>query len=684
MADDPAFGTPFVDIDEWREAPLRHRYVHGGFEGTHTLFSFYLPPPEQYQGRFFQYLEGGAGGHESLLAASADGAGYAEVMGTSWVFDLAFDELGGYLVESNQGHYPGEGVGFADDVQLYRASAQAARYSRRIAAEMYDAEPHHGYVWGQSGGGVRSGMCLENVSDVWAGGVPEVGTALATMPLWSSQALATELLRKDKLHSVVDALEPGGSGDPYAGLDSEQAAALANLFRIGFSPTAVSQLGRFTAWVFNVVMIGEKNPGYYEDFWTKPGYLGYENPESLRAMLVDDKVTVTRVVGPKDVAEAGISLLQLALSAGASGTVPSAFGAEIDYPDPDRLFMTTLRITSGRAAGREMYVNNVLGGILTPFAEECPEMFDGVAPGDEVTIDNRDYLAYLYYHRYNVAGAIPQLTGPRGVIDEFRHLAVGGRPIYAQQYCAAMANEGMPVEKRGDFKAKAIVVMCKQDICVPHGCGTAYDRVVRSELGDRADDTYRMWWVDNASHVAPSVVSPTISETENDPAVWNSRLVDYDPLTAQALRDVVAWAEQGIAPPPSTRYRLDFDNELVLAPTAAERGGIQPVVTASVRGGPRVEVSVGEAVELEGRAEVPPGTGTIVRAQWDPEGVGAFGQSAKDADGSSESIAVSESYTYTRPGTYFPSFRVGSHRHGTEGKGDPVWNLARVRVVVTR
>jgi hypothetical protein len=34
------FGAPFVDVDEWRDEPRRHRYVHGGFEGTHTLFSF--------------------------------------------------------------------------------------------------------------------------------------------------------------------------------------------------------------------------------------------------------------------------------------------------------------------------------------------------------------------------------------------------------------------------------------------------------------------------------------------------------------------------------------------------------------------------------------------------------------------------------------------------------------------
>ena len=46
---DPLFAEPYIDIDEWRDAPVRHRYVHGGFRGTDTRFSFYLPPKGQYR-----------------------------------------------------------------------------------------------------------------------------------------------------------------------------------------------------------------------------------------------------------------------------------------------------------------------------------------------------------------------------------------------------------------------------------------------------------------------------------------------------------------------------------------------------------------------------------------------------------------------------------------------------------
>jgi len=40
--DDPHFGAPYIDADEWRDKPRRHRYIHGGFEKTETLFA--TPP----------------------------------------------------------------------------------------------------------------------------------------------------------------------------------------------------------------------------------------------------------------------------------------------------------------------------------------------------------------------------------------------------------------------------------------------------------------------------------------------------------------------------------------------------------------------------------------------------------------------------------------------------------------
>lgn len=242
---------------------------------------------------------------------------------------------------------------------------------------------------------------------------------MGTIPLWSAQALATELPRKDKLAGVVDALEPGGSGDPFAGLDSDQRDALVNPFRMGFSPRTVSPLGRSSAWVFQVCLLDDHDPGYYTDFWTAPGYLGYELPEALRNRLVDVTTVVTEVIRAEDVA--GLSPILLA-TAGTAG-LPAVFAARVDHPDSDQLFMAKLTVTSGKAAGRTMYIMTVADHGLVPFSERCPEMFADVEPGDEVRIDNRDYLAYLYDHRQGVAGLLPDLVGPRGIIQEHRHLA---------------------------------------------------------------------------------------------------------------------------------------------------------------------------------------------------------------------------------------------------------------------
>ena len=194
---------------------------------THTRASFYFPPPELYRGRFFQYLEGGSGGHEQLLPTQP------------WTFRLAFEDLGGYLVESNQGHFPNEGMGFANDWELFGASAASAIFAKQLAAEMYGAEPHHGYVWGGSGGGSRSIYCLENRPDVYDGASPHV---IWSSPLGSSWSPIGYWWLHRKLDDIIDAVEPGGSGDPFATLSHDEREALAALYRYGFPRGGVATL----------------------------------------------------------------------------------------------------------------------------------------------------------------------------------------------------------------------------------------------------------------------------------------------------------------------------------------------------------------------------------------------------------------------------------------------------------
>src|SRR5207245_429030 len=66
--------------------------------------------------------------------------------------------LGGYMIESNQGHI-GDDIDpkGGDDPTLYghRASAEVPRFSKHVAAQIYGEAPHHSYVFGGSGGGRR-------------------------------------------------------------------------------------------------------------------------------------------------------------------------------------------------------------------------------------------------------------------------------------------------------------------------------------------------------------------------------------------------------------------------------------------------------------------------------------------------------------------------------------------------
>ena len=134
---DAYFGAPWIDRDEWRDTPIPHRHVHGGFANTDTRFTFYFPPAEQWQGRLFHPIEGGHAGHEDFFG------GYAGQI--SGVMQMV-TRLGGYMVESDSGHI-GDDVDprAGDDPTLYghRASIESARLSKYLAAQIYGSEPHH-------------------------------------------------------------------------------------------------------------------------------------------------------------------------------------------------------------------------------------------------------------------------------------------------------------------------------------------------------------------------------------------------------------------------------------------------------------------------------------------------------------------------------------------------------------
>ena len=144
------FTEPYIDIDEWRGTPVRHRYVHGGFKGTDTRFSFYFPDKAHYQGRFFQHI-----------TPVPDDENLAQKVPPGEDNKIGFAiASGAYFVETNGGGKFDLGkiatTQMDPTISAYRANAAAAEYSRVVAMQMYGGARPFGYAYGGSGGGYRT------------------------------------------------------------------------------------------------------------------------------------------------------------------------------------------------------------------------------------------------------------------------------------------------------------------------------------------------------------------------------------------------------------------------------------------------------------------------------------------------------------------------------------------------
>jgi hypothetical protein len=186
----------------------------------------YFPEETRYQKRFFHGL------------LPIPGSEHAATTGT-FVGCIEFAiASGGYLVESNLGRFRRALRGEDSTVAGYRASAAVAIYSRALAAAMYGEHRPYGYVFGGSGGAIRTMVCIENGHDLWDGAVPYIhGTPMSMPSMFSVQAHAFRVVH-DKIAQIADAVEPGGSGDMFAGLNDEERDALTEVTRMGFPPQA--------------------------------------------------------------------------------------------------------------------------------------------------------------------------------------------------------------------------------------------------------------------------------------------------------------------------------------------------------------------------------------------------------------------------------------------------------------
>ena len=670
-SEDALFAQPFIDIQEWRDAPVRHFYVHGGFEGTDTRFSYYFPPAADYGGRFFQHVTPVPGG-ENL--AQEMPAGPFNKIG----FSLS---SGAYFVESNGGGTIDLAQGsqaLADPtITAWRANAAAAQFSRHVAQQLFPgtARPF-GYIYGGSGGAYRTIGGLEMGGSTWDGGVPYVnGSTMAIPNMFTVRMQALRVLR-DKFPQIVDAVEPGGSGDPYAGLSEYEGSVLREADLMGFPMPSwfgyrTMGLHGFAALYGGVTTA---DGAYLADFWAKPGYLGHDRPELFADARIRHESRVTGLVSAGEAIRLGIAAGSSAPTTEDRGGVDNAFrlqpgtdntqivGVRLAEAPPAVYFLGgELNVLGGALAGQRLFLDRIVGDVVM-FGVTSPAQLAQLAVGDDVRVDNSNFLAMETYHRHQVPGAdFPTW-------DQFRR--GDGTPAYPQRpflvgplFTQSTAGSTLT----GEVNGKVILVSSLWDReAMPWQADWYRQRVEAA----RGTDTVRLYYTDHALHGD----EPGLADV--------SRTVSYQGVLQQALRDLAAWVEHGTSPPASTQYRIE-QGQVIVPDTAEERAGLQPVVTLAANGAERAEVRVGEAVFLSGSITAPPGAGQIVAAEWDFEGVGDFAQNAPVAPGRS-SVSLSTSYRFTRPGTYFVGLRGTSQREGDAATPFArIANLGRVRVVVS-
>ena len=632
---DPDYAEPFVDISEERAEPVPHRYVSGGFKGTDARFSFYFPPKAQYQGRFF---------HNTYPMAVSSDIGPFPIQFEVAVGDLGFTlASGAYYVQTNNGlvfRNPGADPAIA----AYRVNAAAAKFSRKVAAELYGEHRPWGYLFGGSGGAYQTMGAAENTSGVWDGFVPFVpGCNHAIPSMFTARMHALRVLRQRPgiLAGIADALEVGGSGDPYAGLTEEEAGALREVTRMGYPPRGWYLHETLDSGYFANIsgMIPMMDPGYAEDFWSQPGYLGTDPASSIGKARFRFDSTVADVSGPPFV----IELNDLPQGEGQDGH---------------------LVVLSGESAGASLPIARVEGKTVHLIAVLDHARAAGIRPGDRVRIDNSWALALQTYHRHQV----PPTADYYGW-NQFRD--ADGQPVHPQRPVlvgpTGTANAAGAV-LTGAIHGKVLMLAALMDIDAYAWQADWYRGLVAQARGDDFADSFALWFIDRAHHENP--LTP----------LQRTQVVSYAGALQQALRDLATWVETGRRPS-ETAYHIE-DAQVLVPAEAAARGGVQPVVELMANGAARATVAVGEPVTLTANMAVPPGAGRIVTAEWDIAGTGDF--TPAELTGPAATITLTTEHAYSSPGTYFAVVRVAAQRDGdTTTPYAGIGNLARARIVVT-
>jgi hypothetical protein len=408
------------------------------------------------------------------------------------------------------------------------------------------------------------------------------------------------------------------------------------------------------------------DPSYFQRFWAEAGYVGHDEP-GLASAVIDAKAVVKRVVTATELlaaAEAipGVGALAKFMVGMKGPDFPCAFELEGDLPA--HATGASLRFATGAAVGRSLYVAGIARRVwYVDGADDAGvQRLAGVVAGDELVIDNRDFLAFCYSYRHHAAA-------------DRNPLAVDGTSVFPQHPLIPSGPlQGGPAS--GRFTGKLLLLPATHDSNVWPGTAVALMERIAQVQGPEGAARVRIRWMEHAENLPGSFIPPKAG-----PAM-TTRFIDYNPIVEQSLHDLAAWVEDDIAPR-STGFEY-VGGRLHLAATGHERAGVQAVVTARVDGGARAEVQAGQPVALEVEIDVPPDAGAVVGAVWDVEGRGEFAHPLDLPDEPGNPLRLTLQHSFDLPGSYFPCVRVTTHRDGDRTAVKRVIpNLGRVRVVVS-
>lgn len=678
---DPDFQDPYIDTEEWRKRVLTdgtevpYLYVHGGFRKKGVKFLFCFPEKEDFKGRFFQYLSPFPGPDEEL--ASLDKTGEDDRI----AFCL---QNGAYFVESNMGSKQMFG-GSSEPKLVWKASAAVAEYSRVKAMEVYGCSRPYGYVHGGSGGAYKTLACIENTC-AWDGAVPYVIGCPVSLPNTITLHAQGQRALRNVFGKIVDALDAGGSGDMYEGLTEDEAFMLREITAMGFPPRAwfleAEGLINDGSLPVQIPHVKDGDPQYFEDFWKIPGYLGADEKSGAAHDRLRFKGIVRNVHIPGQEVDTDEKNGMNGVDDAWKKMLTDGKDAWIELeevPQGEQLYLmgVTIRFLTGAASGKQLALGSIQGNCLTIGMcygmDNLEEVLSLIQPGDEVLLDNSEYIAVQSYYRHQVPEDLSFHAW-----DQFRDQ--DGRPNLPQRpKVMGYDLTGTGTVQDGNIQGKVIVIQSLMDESTCPWCGDWYRNKVIEAKGSEED--FRLYYMDRCMHGDVSWLE-------------NNMVTNYLGAMRQALLDVSDWVERGKEPCRTTAYDM-IDNQIYPAEDAADRQGLQPVITMLANGAACAHVKAGEPVTFTVNVKVPEGAGKVTAVDYDFSSDNSISYEKKELSvfrnkGTFETVedgvcygAVSEiTHVYEEPGIYFASVRVKANRTGDgENLFTQVKNIARARVV---